>query len=88
MSSPREGLGKLILTAKMFFIVVVSQDYVVETHNTYVIIGNGALFKCEIPSFVADFLQVHSWLDNTGQEYFAQTKSNEGTKNIQRPLCL
>ena len=32
----------------------------------YVIIGNSALIKCEIPSFVSDFVNVVSWVDNEG----------------------
>jgi hypothetical protein len=48
----------------------------------YVILGNSALLKCEIPSFVADFVSVVSWSDNQGQEYF-NTQSTLGTKNSQ-----
>ena len=32
--------------------------------------GNSALLKCEIPSFVADFVSVVSWIDNDAIEYF------------------
>ena len=32
----------------------------------YVIIGNDALMKCSIPSFVADMVRVISWHDNQG----------------------
>ena len=60
---------------------VVSQPYVTETHNTYVINGNSALFKCEIPSFVADFVSVEGWVDGDGQEFFAQS----GHGNFRRP---
>ena len=49
----------------------VSQDYSTDaTHKVYVIIGNSALIKCEIPSFVSDFLSVVSWIDNENTEYF------------------
>ena len=34
--------------------------------------------KCEIPSFVADFVTVNSWIDNTGSEYFAKVDLNYG----------
>ena len=34
------------------------------------IVGNSALIKCEIPSFVADFVSVVSWVENNGLEYF------------------
>ena len=60
---------------------VVSQPYVTETHNTYVISGNSALFKCEIPSFVADFVSVEGWVGGDGQEFFAQS----GHGNFRRP---
>ena len=33
--------------------------------------GNSALVKCEIPSFVADFVSVVSWVENNGLEYFS-----------------
>ena len=29
-------------------------------------IGNDAIFKCEIPSHVADFVSVTSWVDSEG----------------------
>lgn len=29
----------------------------------YVIKGNAAVLKCSIPSFVADFVRVESWID-------------------------
>ena len=56
-----------------FFIIlaVVSQKYSTSPqHEVYVIVGNSALVKCEIPSFVADFVSVVSWVENNGVEYF------------------
>lgn len=41
----------------------------------YVIRGNAAILKCTIPSFVADFVHVISWLDNSGNEL----KTTDGT---------
>lgn len=35
--------------------------------NEYVIKGNTAVVKCSIPSFVADFVKVESWIDEAGQ---------------------
>ena len=49
---------------------VVSQDYVTETNNEYIILGNDALMKCEVPSFVSDLVQVHSWIDNENNEFY------------------
>ena len=76
-----EYLGWMILLTFCFCCAVVSQPYVTETHNTYVIKGNSALFKCEIPSFVADFVSAEGWVDGDGQEFFAQS----GHGNFRRP---
>ena len=51
------------LTDIVFVDVVVAQEYVAEADNEYVINGNSAIFKCEIPSFVADFVHVTSWTE-------------------------
>lgn len=48
---------------------VVQQYYESEVNNEYVIRGNAAILKCSIPSFVADFIQVISWQDETGELY-------------------
>lgn len=54
----------------------VSQAYVTVTNDAHVIVGNSALLKCEIPSFVADFVTVESWADNEGGHY--HKKSGDG----------
>ena len=50
--------------------------------ETYVILGNDALIKCEIPSFVSDLVAISGWIDNKGNEYFAQT--SYGTSCFQK----
>lgn len=40
-----------------------------EGENQYVIKGNFALVTCKIPSFVADFVDIVSWVDNLGNVY-------------------
>ncbi|XP_065368707.1 uncharacterized protein LOC135961139 [Calliphora vicina] len=47
---------------------VVSQFYITEAENEYVIKGNAAVLKCKIPSFVADFVQIEAWIDEEGVE--------------------
>lgn len=42
---------------------MVTQFYLSEAENEYVIKGNAAVMKCKIPSFVADFVQVEAWID-------------------------
>lgn len=70
----------ITLLFKLFspFHVVVTQTY-----NTYgdqedIIRGNSAILKCKIPSFVADFLEVVSWVDDVGN-VFTQRDSQLGT---------
>ncbi|XP_017961150.1 Down syndrome cell adhesion molecule-like protein Dscam2 isoform X36 [Drosophila navojoa] len=45
---------------------VVNQFYEAEILTEYVIKGNAAVLKCSIPSFVADFVRVESWIDEEG----------------------
>lgn len=49
---------------------VVIQPYEAEADNEYVIRGNSVVMKCEVPSFVADFVQVTMWLDSAGNNYY------------------
>ena len=34
----------------------------------YIILGNDAIVKCNVPSFVADFVSVESWVDSEGRD--------------------
>lgn len=43
-----------------------TQFYLTEAENEYVIRGNSAVMKCKIPSFVADFVQVDAWVADDG----------------------
>jgi hypothetical protein len=60
---------------------VVSQNYETETHNVYVIRGNSGVLKCEIPSFVADFVRVDSWQTTEGQAFFPSDNYNGKNEN-------
>lgn len=55
---------------------VVSQFYQSEVNNEYVIRGNAAVLRCSIPSFVADFVNVISWHDESGNEYPPKNEQN------------
>lgn len=46
-----------------------NQFYDAEIIKEYVIRGNAAVLKCSIPSFVADFVYVESWVDEEGTIY-------------------
>lgn len=45
----------------------------------YVIKGNTAIFKCIVPSFVADYVSVVSWEDTVGNKYFLSLNENFGS---------
>ena len=54
-------------------ISVSNQVYDSHSFHETVILGNDAIFKCSIPSFVSDFVTVQSWVDSEGQNYGAST---------------
>lgn len=54
------------LTKSHHYFSVVNQAYETNVNQQYVIMGNDVILKCDIPSFVADFVQVVSWHDNKG----------------------
>jgi len=47
-----------------------------------VILGNDALVKCDIPSFVADLVQVSGWIDNEGKEFLPSTTNTFGNLGL------
>lgn len=62
---------------------VVVQDYEADFFKTDVILGNSALLKCDIPSFVADFISIEGWIDSEDNEYFPGLSSG---RKIYHPL--
>lgn len=50
-----------------------NQFYKAEILTEYVIRGNTAVLKCSIPSFVADFVYVAAWIDDSGTTLTAST---------------
>ena len=44
--------------------IVTSQRYEIDILRESVIVGNDAIFKCSIPSFVSDFVFVDTWVDS------------------------
>ena len=55
---------------------MVHQKYDIYVEMEHVILGNDALFKCKIPSYVADIIRVEGWVDSEGTSYSAV--SNRG----------
>lgn len=48
---------------------MVNQYYEAEVVSEYVIKGNTAVLKCNIPSFVADFVKVEAWVASDGTQF-------------------
>ena len=46
----------------LFFLVIVSH-FETRIGDEFVILRNDALMKCQVPSFVSDFLSVTGWVD-------------------------
>ncbi|XP_037715248.1 Down syndrome cell adhesion molecule-like protein Dscam2 isoform X35 [Drosophila subpulchrella] len=53
---------------------VVSQHYEEDIHKAFVIRGNSAILKCDIPSFVADFVNVISWHSDEQENFYPGTE--------------
>ncbi|XP_025834444.1 Down syndrome cell adhesion molecule-like protein Dscam2 isoform X9 [Agrilus planipennis] len=54
---------------------VVAQYYDVDVNKEYAIRGNAAILKCQIPSFVADFVSVISWHTDQNENFYPGNNS-------------
>ncbi|KAJ9593690.1 hypothetical protein L9F63_014738, partial [Diploptera punctata] len=57
---------------------VVQQFYDTDVNKEYAIRGNSAVLKCQVPSFVADFVSVVSWHTDQGDEFYPSTSDYDG----------
>lgn len=64
------------------WISVVNQFYKAEILTEYVIRGNTAVLKCSIPSFVADYVYVESWMDDEGNMMKVSDNYGNFLKNL------
>ncbi|XP_013136799.1 PREDICTED: LOW QUALITY PROTEIN: Down syndrome cell adhesion molecule-like protein Dscam2 [Papilio polytes] len=49
---------------------VVAQQYDTDVNKEYVIMGNSIILKCQVPSFVADFIDVLSWHTDENEDFY------------------
>lgn len=61
---------------------VANQFYDAEVLSEYIIKGNAAIIKCNIPSFVTDFVKVESWIASEGGEEYKYDTGEDYSKNI------
>lgn len=59
-----------------------NQKYEAEILTEYVIKGNVGILKCNIPSFVADFVQVESWISDDGSILKVTDNKDYGMKSL------
>lgn len=52
-----------------YALIVVSQYFEVQVYDVFAIRGNAAIFKCQVPSFVGDHVDVVEWIDSNGGNY-------------------
>jgi len=51
-------------------VLVVAQVYDADVNKEYAIQGNSAVLKCQVPSFVADFVHVVSWHTDKDESFY------------------
>jgi hypothetical protein len=59
----------ILLTLLFSFCSVVAQHYDTSVNIEYVIRGNSAILKCQVPSFVADFVDIISWHTDSDETF-------------------
>lgn len=71
-----------VLGRKYLRLLVVSQFYESQVYDEYVIKGNAAVLKCNIPSFVSDHVEVVEWVDSNELHYTKDEKNNGKLWNV------
>lgn len=57
-------------------LTVVQQTFEIRVIDEFILLGNSAIMKCLLPSFVADFIHVISWLVIDTDEFSEISYSN------------
>ncbi|KAI9581533.1 hypothetical protein GQX74_012858 [Glossina fuscipes] len=52
---------------------IVNQKYTVQVHDEYVMTGNTAVLKCQVPSYMSEFVMVTAWVQDTGMHLYPNT---------------
>lgn len=69
-------------------IPVVQQFYQTRVIDEFVLHGNAGILKCNLPSFVADFVHVESWISDDGTEIFPNNDDFGIRKNVVECVIL
>lgn len=63
------NLFSLWLTIQQLITKVVKQYYEIQVYDVFVMKGNTAIFKCQIPSFVSDHVDIVEWVSTENDTY-------------------
>lgn len=64
---------RLILRSLCLPVAVVNQKYTVQVHDEYVMVGNTALLKCQVPTYMSEIVMVTAWVQDTGMHLYPNT---------------
>ena len=56
---------------------MVKQKYEVQVYDEYVISGNTAVLRCQVPSYVADYVMVTSWIQDGSVNIYPNTDTGK-----------
>ncbi|XP_069681625.1 cell adhesion molecule Dscam1 isoform X3 [Periplaneta americana] len=68
----RNQMGQ-ILSRDVHVRAVVKQKYEVQVYDEYVISGNTAVLRCQVPSYVAEYVMVTSWIQDGSVNIYPNT---------------
>ena len=68
-----------------------SPSVVIQPYNTYVqtsdvMQGNDIIMKCDVPSFVTDFVQIIGWEDEANKLYPLSSVTTQGRNRIESQM--
>ncbi|XP_061500110.1 cell adhesion molecule Dscam2 isoform X1 [Anopheles gambiae] len=61
-----KNLVGTILSREVHVKGVVNQKYNIQVHDEYVMSGNTAVLKCQVPSYIQDYVVVTAWVQDSG----------------------
>ncbi|XP_068083883.1 cell adhesion molecule Dscam1 [Anabrus simplex] len=66
----------LILSRDVHVRAVVKQKYEIQVYDEYVISGNTAVLRCQVPSYVAEYVMVTSWIQDGTVNIYPNTDTS------------
>jgi hypothetical protein len=65
------------VTDAPYLVAVVQQKYEVQVYDEYVISGNTAVLRCQVPSYVAEYVMVTSWIQDGSVNIYPNTDTGQ-----------